>query len=138
MNKARLRAFRAQAKEMSQLLDSIERMTALKGPKITNYEGGGTGGGSNNGSPIERSVEKIIELETRYADMLGTYAKNRGEIEDAIEPLPSNEKAVIRAYYLDGLTWEATAYLLGFSYQHVHRLHSNALHKLHESEKDAR
>ena len=51
--------------------------------------------------------------------------------------LLSDEKAVDRAYYLDCFAWEAIAYLLGFSYQHVHRLHSNALNKLHETEIDA-
>lgn len=134
MNKGQLRAFRAQAKEMGQLRESLERLQALKGPKITKYDNS-PGGGGDGQSPVESSVERIIALEDKYHAMLAQYAHRRILIEEAIADLAPNEKAVIRSYYLDCLTWEETAYNLHFSYQHTHRLHASALIHLSEKEK---
>lgn len=38
--------------------------------------------------------------------------------------------AIMTDYYLNGYTWERTAYLNDFSVQHVYRLHGDALREL--------
>ena len=129
MNKQELRDFRGQAREIAQIKATLERMRDDVGPKITSYDAPAVLSGGS-GSPVERAVERYLALEARYTSMLDTYTHERNRIEDSIEHLTPNERAVLRAYYLDGLTWEATAYLLGFSYRQVHRLHAAALRSL--------
>ena len=138
MTKQYLRDFRRQAREMSQLRQSLDNYRYLIGPGIANYSGASVSGGSQT-SVVERTAEKLIELEDRYIRMLALYQVTRERIEDAIEKLSTEERSVIRAYYLDGLTWEETAYLINYSYPQVHRIHAAALIKLlDEDETEAR
>ena len=129
IDKIRLKAIRSQAKEMQLLLETITAMRATVGAKITNANGG-IGGGQPDGTDTERTVEKIIALEQKYYHKLRTYADERELIENALAVLEPNERALIRLYYFDCLTWEDTAERLHYSYQHVHRLHASALIKL--------
>ena len=76
---------------------------------------------------MERAVEKILVLQSRYEDRLNAYVDERLRIEQSFEVLTPDERAVMRAYYFDGLSWERVAERLDISYRHVHRLHSAAL-----------
>lgn len=106
-------------------------MRKTVGAKTSNFSGSNSAGKSD-GSEVERIVERLIALETKYETMIADYAEERTVIEAAMQILKPNERAVIRLYYFDGNTWEKTADRLHYSYQHVHRLHASALQKLKE------
>lgn len=131
MTKQELRAFRGQAREIAQLKESLDRMRDEIGPKGTDFSAVNVQN-SGNSSPVESFVLGYLELEQRYRDKLIIYYEERARIEDAITILTPNERAVIRSYYLDRMTWEETAYKLHFSYPHTHRIHAAALKKLEE------
>ena len=134
MTKAYLRSFRSKAKEMKQLQESLERLKELRsGVKATTFDRDSIKH-QDDSSPTEQSIVHIMAVETEYKNRLENYGMQRLSIENAIRTLPSNQAAVIRAYYLDGLTWEETALELDISYTHVHRLHAAALRRLADIE----
>lgn len=132
ITKQQLRAFRTQANEIRLLAETIRAMRETLGAKVSDANSPAVHGG--NSSAMERAVEKIIDIERKYQDKVDDYAAQREQIESAIEKLLPNERAVIRLYYLDCLTWEETADKIHFSYQHTHRLHASALNKLNQGE----
>jgi len=131
MTKKELKAFRVKAREVVQLKSSLEQMKDEIGPKGVDYSAPVTSH-SGEGSLTETAVERYIMLEQKYLSYLAEYTAERLRIEAAAEHLSPNERAVIRSYYLDRLSWEETAYKLHFSYQHIHRLHASALIKLEQ------
>ena len=131
MTKKELKTFRMKAREIAQIKSSLERMKEEIGPKGVDYSSS-VMKHSGEGSQIETAVERYILLEQKYLAYLADYTAERLRIEEAAEHLNPNERAVIRSYYLDRLSWEETAYTLHFSYQHIHRLHASALIKLEQ------
>ena len=107
ITKQQLRAFRTQANEIRLLAETIRAMRETLGAKVSDANSPAVHGG--NSSAMERAVEKIIDIERKYQDKVDDYAAQREQIESAIEKLLPNERAVIRLYYLDCLTWEETA-----------------------------
>ena len=130
MTKQELRAFRAQHREVTQIRATLDRLYDEIGAPASDPAKESIVNRRRSGSPVEKTVESYVTLEGFYKARLDAYASERCRIEKAIEILKPNERAVIRSYYLDHLTWEATAYLLDISYPHVHRLHKAALEKL--------
>lgn len=126
MTKQELRAFRRQAREIRELRSHLKDIEELYAP-VASYDRQRFGGGSDEGSNVERAVEKILVLQSRYEDRLNAYVDERLRIEQSFEVLTPDERAVMRAYYFDGLSWERVAERLDISYRHVHRLHSAAL-----------
>lgn len=129
IDKKRLKHFRALAKETALISKSLTAMIETVGPKTSDF-GRIKSTGKADGSEIERIVERLIALETKYEKMIDCYTEERTVIEAALKILKPNERAVIRLYYFDCNTWEQTAEQLHYSYQHVHRLHGSALQKL--------
>lgn len=129
IDKKRLKRFRALAKETALISKSLTTMRETVGPKTSGF-GRIKSTGKADGSEIERIVERLIALETKYEKMIDCYTEERTVIEAALKILKPNERAVIRLYYFDCNTWEQTAEQLHYSYQHVHRLHGSALQKL--------
>lgn len=56
-------------------------------------------------------------------------------IEKAINALDYRERTVLRLYYIEGLNWEQVAVAVNYSWTAVHNIHSAALDKLLEQEK---
>lgn len=51
-------------------------------------------------------------------------------IEAAIEAQPVDDRVLLRAYYVQGLTWEQVADLLHYTVRQIHRRHGRALLRL--------
>jgi RNA polymerase sigma factor (sigma-70 family) len=51
-------------------------------------------------------------------------------IEAAIDALPADDRVLLRAYYVQGLTWEQVADLLHYTERQIHRRHGRALQRL--------
>lgn len=77
--------------------------------------------------------------ERLYEYYIGTVGQFRAEVlhfEEMLSDLEPIERAVIRAYYLDGCcpTWDQVADRLHFSIRQVHRFLKSALKKLEGKE----
>lgn len=129
MTKQYLRDFRGKSAEVKQIEEQL-RMMADVGPKVSRFDKiGGAGGG---GSPVELAAENLILLRERYESILNGYIAEKLVIEQAFEALTPNERAALRYYYFDSLTWEQTAEKMDKSVRYILSLHKWALIKLKE------
>ena len=125
MTKQELRAFRKQSREIKELRSHLKDITELYAP-IAAYDRQRFGG-ETDGTSTEQAVEKILALQQKYEAKLNAYIDERIRIEQSFEVLTPDERAVMRAYYFDSMSWEVVAERLDISYRHVHRLHAHAL-----------
>lgn len=72
-------------------------------------------------------VVKMVEVQEQINEQLQQgYAMMR-RIEKAIASLPPREAYLIRARYIELKSWEQIAVDMNYSWQHIHRIHSEAL-----------
>lgn len=135
MTKERLRRYRdllAEKKQLDKQLEIIE--AALYNPKIPQMKQ--TPRAQPQGNATEDLANKHLELLDYYRNKLAELAMEELAIEEVMERLPARERKVLRAYYLRGLTWEEVAVDVGYTWRHVHRVHSSALQLLAAMEEE--
>lgn len=129
MTKERLRRYRDLLKEKKQLEKQLETIeAALYNPKIQQLKQ--TPRAPSQGNATEDLANKHLELLDYYRDKLAELAMEQLAVEEVMERLPARERKVLRAYYIRGLTWEEVAVDVGYTWRHVHRVHSSALQLL--------
>lgn len=78
--------------------------------------------------PLQRAVEKMLELRDELAQELQRQMVLRREIEEAIRGVEDERlRELLRLRYLEGMTWEGVAERMGYSCRQVTRLHGQAL-----------
>lgn len=93
-----------------------------------------TPGGGESGSPIERPMDKVDELERKITQAIDELADIRMEIEAVLGQLEDDTLRELMKYrYIDGLTWEQVAEKMHYSWRHTCRLHGEALAKINMS-----
>lgn len=130
MTKHELRAFRGKANEIKQLEEQILILADVS-PKASRFDKILVDSG-RTGSPVEEIVERLIVLRERYQAALDAYTAEKLLIERAFEILTPNERAALRYYYFENLTWEQTAEKMDKSVRYILSLHKWALIKLKE------
>lgn len=87
---------------------------------------------SHNGQDkIQSAVEKIILLEQELDKLIDKYIDLRREIELKINSIDDKRLQDLLKYrYIDGLTFEAIAIEMNYSYMQICRLHGQALNKI--------
>ena len=115
----------AEADQLKAELDSLYIM--LKSPVIT----GMPSGHSADADKIGNVVAKIQEKEARYLAKVNVILDEEKEIEKVIDKLKdARERTVMRYRYISGLKWEEICVKAHYSWQHIHRLHAEALKKM--------
>lgn len=102
------------------------RERALKiTPTLSQAPGGG------NGSPIERPMDKVLEIDVEINREIDELQTVRQEIRAALNQLEDENLKLLMEYrYIDGLTWEQIAEKMDYSRQWVTSLHGTALLKI--------
>ena len=91
-------------------------------------------GGGESGSPIERPMDKVDELERKITQAIDELADIRMEIEAVLGQLEDDTLRKLMEYrYIDGLTCEQVAEKMHYSWRHTCRLHGEALAKINMS-----
>ena len=133
MTRDELREYRDIRRESEQirtlLADLRGRMTAPKVPHL----GGDPGGRSGDGCALERVIDRCAELELFYTNKLNDLSARQLAIEQAVDSLPSRLRMIIRAHYIQGISWERISTAAGCGPRHVFKLRAQALQIL-ESE----
>ena len=119
-------------------LAKAEKMRAIAEYKSPSTEN--TGGSGSSSDKLQNTVEKIIEYENRADELIDLLVDKRLEIENAIQAVsdPVQREILERRYllyqawesHLDKHTGEITkgiAESMGYSIQHIFRLHGLAL-----------
>jgi DNA-directed RNA polymerase specialized sigma subunit len=80
-------------------------------------------------------VEKLVALQKLYNEKWDELLFLRLRIEEAISSLDDSiERRLMRLRYFEGKRWEVIAVEVGYSIQHVWRLHGFVLEKMRENE----
>lgn len=87
-----------------------------------------TPGGGESGSPIERPMDKVLEIDEEIKREIDELQTVRKEIRAALNQLEDENLKLLMEYrYIDGLTWEQIAVEMHYSYMQICRLHGKAL-----------
>lgn len=87
-----------------------------------------TPGGGESGSPIERPMDKVLEIDEEINREIDELQIVRQEIRAALNQLEDENLKLLMEYrYIDGLTWEQIAVKMNYSYMQICRLHGKAL-----------
>ena len=79
-------------------------------------------------SDLSGYVAKLDELLRDLKDQLEKKIEIRREITQKIDAMPDETESLLLRYrYIHLLTWEQVAVKMGYSWKHIHRLHSSAL-----------
>lgn len=93
-----------------------------------------TPGGGGSGSPIERPMDKVLEIDMEINREIDELQTVRQEIRAALNQLEDeNLKLLMKYRYIDGLTWKQVAKKMHYSWRHTCRLHGEALAKINMS-----
>lgn len=88
-------------------------------------------GGSGDGQKLENNIIRIIDeenkLQDHVSDLLNSITEVRNLISLVDDPLL---RLILHKRYLNFQKWEVIAADLGYSWQHIHRIHSKALSSL--------
>ena len=120
------------SKRIDRLLEEQYRWKCLAMKVTENFSP--TPGGGESGSPIERPMDKVDELERKITQAIDELADIRMEIEAVLGQLEDDTLRKLMEYrYIDGLTWEQVAEKMHYSWRHTCRLHGEALAKINMS-----
>ena len=124
-----LSRYRRISKRIDRLLEEQSRWRemALKiTPTLSQTPGGG-----ESGSPIERPMDKVLEIDVEINREIDELQIVRQEIRAALNQLEDENLKLLMEYrYIDGLTWEQIAEKMDYSRQWVTSLHGTALLKI--------
>ena len=84
-------------------------------------------GGSGESDKMADTVAKMVDLMKMLNNKIYEALEREIEIEKAIEKLSEREQHLIRARYINGISWERIAVLMNYSWKQTHRIHSDAL-----------
>ena len=88
-------------------------------------------GGGGSGSPIERPMDKVLEIDVEINREIDEMQIARKEIRETLNQLEDESLKLLMEYrYIDGMTWEQIAEKMDYSRQWVTSLHGMALQKI--------
>lgn len=121
-----LSRYRRMSKRIDRLLEEQSRWRemALKITPVLSQ----TPGGGESGSPIERPMDKVLEIDVEIKREIYELQTVRQEIRSALDQLEDENLKLLMEYrYIDGMTWEQVAVEMHYSYMQICRLHGKAL-----------
>ena len=131
-----LRRNRSQLFEVQQLTMELQELREMA-VHITPYLNDMPTSKSGNSHRLERSVEKVMELEEQLAQRLETAILQQAEIRTTIEQVKEEKhRQVLRAKYLLGQTWSKMAEDLYTDERWLRRVHNRAVDLLVIEAKD--
>jgi DNA-directed RNA polymerase specialized sigma subunit len=128
MTKERLKQYRWLKLEMEQLTERLaEHLESSKAGSVS-YDGL-PGGGQLSDITADLAI-KSVELYDALLRKKAECMRLCAEIEESIDTLEPKLRAIMRDYYINGLSWERIAVNCNYSVKHVWRIHGYALKKL--------
>lgn len=124
-----LSRYRRMSKRIDRLLEEQSRWRemALKITPVLSQ----TPGGGESGSPIERPMDKVLEIDEEINREIDELQTVRQEIRVALNQLEDENMKLLMEYrYIDGLTWEQIAVKMDISWRWSIKLHGKALGKI--------
>lgn len=131
--KERLSAYLSARKEHKQVM---ERLTTLEARMVNvgaQVMDGMPRGGSGH-DPMPDMIDAKTKLVERYRALAEELILTQLWVEEAIAPLDSTERTLMRHRYIEGMSWEQVCVSMGYAWRQTHRIHARALDVLAEKE----
>ena len=135
------RQIRAEQKERKMLEEAISRRQMQLLPQAIRYDKEHVQ--TSPTDTISEAMAQIADHMTKLEELSGRLESRRSQAYEAVSALDrSEERQVMILYYLEmtpegGLrTWENVADKMGYSVQHIHRIHGEALRSISRIQKD--
>lgn len=91
---------------------------------------------TSNSSDLSDAVVRITEAQEKLAKIIADKYRLRAKIMAEIGAMDDERyRHVLEAYYVNGLTWEQTAVMIGYDYSWTIRLHGQALQEFEKKHK---
>ena len=125
LKKEYLNSYRAAVREEKILLEEIQKLRTDKMfPSAVNDgmpHGSGGGDLSEYAAKLDEAINDLKEQRLKKVRLYTEIQQRIKCVED------DTERELLMLRYLQGKTWEQVAVEMGYSWQHVHKLHSRAL-----------
>ena len=115
-----------------QLSSMRARLDALRGAPRAPVLTGMPQGKGLPGDPTASVAEKILRLEADLAAEIVAIEEEARTAEALLCGLPDQQAAVLRARYIDGMSWKRVARTLHYTIRHCSRIHEAAIRRLEE------
>lgn len=121
-----LKRYRKIDREVNQLIMEKDEILSL-GIKITpTYSDMPKGMGESN--KIQSTIEKLEAQEEKINKKIDLLYAVKEDIEKVLHTVEDDTLRVLLRYrYINGLTWEKIAVIMGYGYRNITRLHGRAL-----------
>lgn len=126
MTKERLREYRCLNQEIQKLEDELLLLES-RGMKITTQMSDEPRASSMIHDRMAEAATAAADQQVRINALLTRLFEQRDEVERALDCIPARYRCLMRMRYIDCTTWEQIAVTMSYSWQHVHRLHGEAL-----------
>lgn len=127
MTRDDLTNYRLQRYEIIQLREQIVRLRSeIETPKplvVSDMPCEGRTGAS----AVENAVVRLVDMENFYSAKVASMLVRQKAVEEAIDALDPSDRILMRARYIDGMTWEEVADYCHLSLRHVFRVHGRCL-----------
>jgi len=115
--------------QIASLKGRIERLrSSLSSPAASRLSHAPGGSGSPS-DPVGDGVAKLTEMEEELQQRIAELELKIRRVEAEIDALPPRERSIIRARYVDGLSWRKVGKAVGYSKEHCKKI--DALLKHH-------
>lgn len=85
-------------------------------------------GGGESGSPVERPMDKVLEIDAEINREIDALIDLRRDIQGAIEKVPDENLQLLLTYrYINGLSFEKIAEKMNYCERQIYRKHEEAL-----------
>lgn len=85
-------------------------------------------GGGGSGSPIQRPMDKVLEIDAEINREIDALIDLRRDIQGAIEKVPDENLQLLLTYrYINGLSFEKIAEKMNYCERQIYRKHEEAL-----------
>lgn len=86
------------------------------------------GGDSVSGTKDPHKFDSLVEIDLLITRRIDELIDIKQEVIKVISKLDNpRHRVVLHKRYVDFMTWEAIACEMGYTFQHIHRLHGDAL-----------
>nr|DAS27218.1 MAG TPA: Protein of unknown function (DUF722) [Caudoviricetes sp.] len=126
--KQELREYRDNIKYIEEKQNDAEELKTRIEKMTTNITGMPNAKGENlDKAPFEESLDKIKEIEKKCREKLEELLLKKFIVENKIEQLEQPFKSILYLRYIRGNTLNKVSDDLGYSYDHICKLHGKAL-----------
>ena len=126
--KQELREYRDNIKYIEEKQNDAEELKTRIEKMTTNITGMPNAKGENlDKAPFEESLDKIKEIEKKCREKLEELLLKKFIVENKIEELEQPFKSILYLRYIRGNTLNKVSDDLGYSYDHICKLHGKAL-----------